>query len=336
MIEIDGSRGGGQMLRTALTLSAVRGEDFRMENIRANRSNPGLKRQHLECVEAVKRLTSAEVEGAEMGSKEIVFRPLQLRNQSFTANIGTAGSVTLLLDTVLPISSQFDSGFRLKVKGGTDVKWSPSFNYLKHVKLPLLRKIGFRGDLELEKTGYYPEGGGEVELRTRPHSLEPVEIRQRGDLERFEIYSKASEELVDQDVADRQADEAARRLKNSHISVPIEKQVEYERTDSTGSSLLLKAVYESSIAGFDSLGEKGKRSEEVAKKAVEGFRNFQSGEAAVDSYMADQLLVFMAVVGGEISVPELTRHVQTNMEVLGEFGVNVTVDEGKDIVLRVS
>jgi RNA 3'-terminal phosphate cyclase (ATP) len=332
MIEIDGSKGGGQMLRTALTLSVVRQESFRMENIRGSRSNPGLKNQHLECVKTAQRISDAEIEGDEIGSEELVFEPQELNSDPFTANIGTAGSITLLYDTVLPITSQFDSSFRLTAKGGTDVKWSPTFAYLKNVKLPLISEFGFSGELELEKTGYYPTGGGEAILETEEHSLDRVELTDRGELERFEIYSKASLELKEQNVADRQADEAERMLKNSHISVPVEKQVEYEKTDSTGSSLLIKAVYENSVAGFDTLGEKGKRSEEVAKEAVQGFKKFHSSEAAVDEYMADQLLVFMAIIGGELTIPEITSHVETNLEVIRKFGVETDIQVSKDFV----
>lgn len=324
------------MLRTALTLSVVRGEEFRMENIRGRRSNPGLKNQHLECVKTAGRISNAEVEGDEIGSEVLVFRPQELNSDPFTANIGTAGSITLLYDTVLPITSQFDSSFRLTVKGGTDVRWSPTFSYLKHVKFSLMQKFGFSGELELEKTGYYPAGGGEANLRTENHSLERFQITERGELERFEIYSKASSELEDQNVADRQGDEAEWMLKNSHISVPVEKNVRYKETDSAGSSLLVKAVYRNSVAGFDALGERGKRSEEVAKEAVQEFKKFHSSEAAVDEYMADQLLVFMALVGGEISIREITSHVETNLEVLEKFGVETSITEDRNISIVVN
>lgn len=323
------------MLRSALALSVINKEEFRIENIRGNRSNPGLKNQHLECVRAAARISNAEVEGDEIGSEKLVFRPQELNNESFTSNIGTAGSITLLYDTVLPITSQFDSSFRLTAKGGTDVKWSPTFNYLKHVKLPLLRKFGFSGRVDLEKTGYYPSGGGETVLKTEKHSLKPIKLNERGKLQKFEIYSKASSELKEQNVADRQADEAERMLKNSHISVPVEKNTVYEDTDSTGSSILIKAVYENSVAGFDALGEKGKRSEKVARKAVQEFKSFHSTEAAVDEYMADQLLVFMAIVGGEINVPEITSHVETNIEVIRKFGVKVELSQGSETVIRI-
>jgi len=327
MNEIDGRKGGGQMLRTSLTLSTVTGKNFEMENIRGSRSSPGLKHQHLECVKAAGRLCDAKIEGDEKGSEKIVFKPGNIRNESFTSNIGTAGSITLLFDTVLPVTTQFSDSFRFTAKGGTDVKWSPTFNYFKHVKLPLLNQNDRKADVELDETGYYPKGGGEAVLTTDEFSLSSLGLKQRGELERFEIYSKSSKDLEAQGVADRQADEAAKLLKDEHMSVDIDKKVVYEETGSTGSSLLVKAVYEDSLAGFDAVGEKGKRSEDVAREVVNDFEEFHSSEAAVDPYMADQLMVFLALVGGEVSIPEITDHVQTNLEVIREFGFDLVLEE---------
>ncbi|QGA79997.1 RNA 3'-terminal phosphate cyclase [Candidatus Nanohalobium constans] len=335
MIEIDGRKGGGQMLRTALTLSAVTGENFELENIRGSRSNPGLKNQHLECVKTAGRLCDAKLEGDQKGSERIVFKPGNIRNESFTSNIGTAGSITLLFDTVLPVTTQFSDSFRFTAKGGTDVKWSPTFNYFKHVKLPLLRKHGLVADIELGETGYYPKGGGKAVLTTEEYSMSSPDLKERGELERFEIYSKASKDLESQGVAGRQADEAAKLLKNNHLSVPIDKNIVYEDAKSTGSSLLVKAVYENSVAGFDAVGEKGKRSEDVAREAVEEFKSFHETDAAVDLYMADQLMIFLALVGGKVSIPEVTEHVQTNLEVIRSFGFDLEIEKtGKKNVLK--
>ncbi|MFB6204302.1 MAG: RNA 3'-terminal phosphate cyclase [Candidatus Nanohaloarchaea archaeon] len=319
MIEIDGSRGGGQMLRNALSLSVIEQEPFRMENIRGSRSSPGLKRQHMEAVKVLARISGAKTEGLSEGSTSLEFVPRGLEPEPFTANIGTAGSTTLLLDAVMPVTTQFDDSFRLRVKGGTDVRWSPTELYHRYVKLPLLKRYGFEAELELGKTGFYPKGGGELTLETEPFSMQPVRPG-RGELRRFEIYSKASAGLRDASVAERQAGKAAKRLKKSHISVPVEKKHWYEDTLSPGSSLLVKAVYEDTVAGFDALGEKGKRAEKVAEEAVEDFEAFHSTDANVDSHMADQLAVFLGVVGGEITVPEVTDHVQTGLEVVRKFG----------------
>ena len=140
-----------------------------------------------------------------------------------------------------------------------------------------------------------------------------LELVDRGELEGFEIYSKASKDLEAQGVADRQADEAAKLLKREHMDVGVKKSIVYEKAASTGSSLLVKAVYENSIAGFDALGEKGKRSEDVAREVLKQFKSFQDSEAAVDRYMSDQLMIFVALIGGRISIPEVTDHVQTNL-----------------------
>ena len=317
------------MLRTALTMSAITGDNFKITSIRGNRSNPGLKRQHLECVKAAARLCDAKLVGDKLNSKELEFKPGHLRNESFSVNIGTAGSITLLLDTVLPIATQFSDDFRIDVKGGTDVKWSPPADYFSEVKLDLLNELGLNSGFSLKRTGYYPKGNGEARLSVNGSELSEINITDRGTLEGFEIFSKASTDLKDQEVADRQADELARKLKNSHISKEIKKNVNHVETDSTGSSLVLKAVYESSVAGFDSLGEQGKKAEKVADEVYKDFRGFHGSEAAVDGRMADQLMVLIALTGGEISVPEVTPHIQTNNYVLNKFNKGLTISRAR-------
>lgn len=333
MIEIDGKAGGGQILRTALSMSAINEEDFRIENIRGSRSDPGLKHQHVECVETVARLCDAEVKGAELGSEELVFRPAKLEPENFTANIGTAGSITLLLDSVLPLVTQFDEEFRLTVKGGTHVRYSPMLESFE-AKLELLKNFGLEASVELEKAGYYPKGGGKVTFRSQPSSMETLNVEKRGGLKSLEICSKASLELESSDVADRQADELARKLKSQEPSLDVEKNVEYVQTDSTGSSLVLKAFYENSVAAFDALGERGKRSEEVAYEVFKDFKEFDSSNAAVDRHIADQLMTFLAVVGGRTSFEEVTPHVQTNLEVLRQFGADINLETGKICSLK--
>jgi RNA 3'-terminal phosphate cyclase (ATP) len=326
MIEINGENGGGQMLRTALTLSAVTGENFRMENIRGNRKNPGLKNQHIECVKAAKRLCDAKIEGLKKRSEKITFKAGKYRNESFTSKIGTAGSTTLLMDTVLPITTQFDESFRIDVKGGTDVNWSPTSLYYKHVKLPLLEKMGLEADLKVKKVGFYPKGGGELCLEAEDYSMKSFELLERGELERFEIYSRASEDLEESNVAERQADEAAKKLKKKFVSKEVEKNFEYVESASRGSVLLIKAIYENSVAGFDALGERGKRSEKVAEDAFQDFLSFHESEAAVDEYMADQLMVFAAIVGGEYTAPEITSHIRSNSYMIEKYGFDINLD----------
>ena len=315
------------MLRTALTLATITGENFTIEDIRGNRKDPGLKNQHMECVKAAKKLCDAKVEGLEKGSERLVFKPGKYRNESFTANIGTAGSTTLLLDTVLPVTTQFNESFRLNAKGGTDVRWSPTSLYYEHVKLPLLENLGLEADFDVEKTGFYPKGGGELLLETENFSMEAFDLTERGELERFEVYSRASKDLEGKNVAERQASEAAKKLKKNFVEKDVEKNVEYVESASTGSVVLIKAIYENSVAGFDALGEQGKRSERVASEAFEDFRDFHDSGAAVDEYMADQLMIFAAVVDGVYTVPEISSHVKSNAYVIEKFGFPLDLEK---------
>lgn len=330
MIEIDGRRGGGQMLRTALTLSAIQGEDIRMVNIRGSRKNPGLKRQHVEAVKSVARLTKAKVEGLVEGSEELEFSPSEILPQNFTVNVGTAGSVNLILDTLMPLTTQLEEDVRFDLKGGTDVKWSPSSHYLRQVKLPVLKKFNFDSGVELRRHGFYPKGKGEIRFIGEGSSLEETRIHERGERNYLEIYSTSTKDLEEQRVADRQAKELERLIKSRKPDADIRKTVKYADADSTGSILCLKAQYDKTVAGFDAYGEKGKRSEKVAKKVFNEFSEFEDSKAAVDKYMADQLMVYLAIVGGSYSTSELTGHMETNMETIRKFGVDIRFEEREE------
>jgi RNA 3'-terminal phosphate cyclase (ATP) len=329
MLVVDGAEGGGQLLRTALSLSTVTGTPFRIEAIRGERPNPGLKPQHLTAVEVVAELCDAEVAGAELGADSLTFRPGDERRTSLRADIGTAGSVTLLFDTVLPIAVVGDEPCRLTATGGTDVKWSPTVEYHRSVKLPLLATQGVDAAIDLSKTGFYPAGGGEATLQVTPASLSPFDLARRGDLDGVELYSKASESLADRNVADRQAAHAREELDAAGVSATVQR-VEYVETASAGSSLLLRADYERTVAGFDALGERGRTSEAVAEDAVRRFTAFHDTDAAVDPHMGDQLLVVLALVGGCIRIPALTDHVRTNLALLDRFGSDVDIDRAAD------
>lgn len=328
MIEIDGAEGGGQMVRTSLSLSSLNQEPFKIKNIRGSRPNPGLKRQHLEAVKTMQKLTGAEVKGAHLSSEELIFKPNKISTKSSVeTNIGTAGSITLLFDTVLPLASE--DSLKCIVSGGTDVRWSPTISYYKNVKLPLLREYGVKSDLELAKTGYYPKGNGKAELKLKESSIDEINIEDRGKLERIEIFSKASRNLEKNEVALRQGRSAAKKIRQSYRKAPIDVKTSYVKSSSTGSTLLIKAIYENSIAGFDVLGQKGKPSEEVASEAVADFEQFQNSDASVDQYMADQLMVFSSVVPISFCISRISEHIETNFNVLEKFGVegNICSDE---------
>jgi RNA 3'-terminal phosphate cyclase (ATP) len=328
MLTIDGSRGGGQLLRTALSLAVVTDTPFRIEDVRGERPTPGLRPQHLAAVELVADLCDADVEGAELGAESLTVVPGDDRETSLTVDVGTAGSVTLLFDAVLPIAAASDAPHEVTATGGTDVKWSPTVAYHRQVKLPLLATFGLDAGIDLARTGFYPAGGGEATLRTSPSALSPLELDARGALDRVEIYSKAAESLEERDVARRQADRARERLDDAGVPVEV-CDVASVPTHSPGSSLLLCAVYEHTRAGFDALGERGRTSEAVADGAVDDFERFHAGDAPVDRHMGDQTIAFLALAGGRVRIPEVTAHVRTNLELVRAFGADVdVVDDG--------
>jgi len=326
MIVIDGDEGGGQVLRTALTLSVITGNDFRIKNIRGNRDEPGLKNQHLECVRAVRDFSGTEVKNLSKGSEDLVFRPRKEFNPSIKSDIGTAGSVNLVIDTILPLTDLIDEKMEIEVAGGTDVKWAPMSLYHEHVKLPLIEEMGLKTDYEVKETGFYPAGGGLVSLNAEGKIGESIDLTERGELEKIEIYSKASIDLKDAEVASRQAKKAREKCKELE-KAEIEEYVEYVGSDSTGSVLLIKAVYENSVAGFDNLGAKGKSSEKVAEEAFQEFKRFHESEACVDRYMADQLMVFGALTNIAFTFPEYTDHMDSNLEVMRSFGYGYEIKE---------
>ncbi|MFB6188419.1 MAG: RNA 3'-terminal phosphate cyclase, partial [Halapricum sp.] len=310
------------------------------KSIRGSRPEPGLRPQHLAAVDLVAAYCDADVDGAELASETVTFDPGETRLRTLTVSIPTAGSVTLLLDTVLALATVADEPIIVTATGGTDVKWSPTVAYLRRVKLPLLARFGLDASLLLGRTGFYPAGGGEVTLRLRPSSLSRIDLPDRGALDRVEIYSKASTDLAERDVAERQADHARERLRAADIRATgietTDPTVEYVETRSTGSTLLLRGVYERSLAGFDALGERGRTAEAVADRAVEAFTGFHDGAAAVEEHMADQLLLFLALAGGRVRIARVTEHVETTLSLLEAFGVDVTLDVHEDETATVS
>lgn len=329
MLTIDGRTGGGQVLRTALTLSALTGTPFELRDVRGARPEPGLKPQHLAAVDVLADLCDAELDGAALGADEFSFEPGPLTPESRTVDLRTAGSVTLLFDTVLPLAGAVEEPFALTARGGTDVEWSPTAAYLEQVKLPLLARFGYDLALDVERTGFYPAGGGEATLTVRPASPTPFELADRGDRGAVTVHSKAAEALADADVADRQADRAVERLEAADRRVHVA-SVDYVETRSPGSALLLRAGYDRSLAGFDALGERGKPSEDVADEAVEALLAFDAGPGAVDRHLADQLLLPLAIAGGVVRAPEMTDHLASNAAVIELFGFDLGLEERDD------
>lgn len=329
MLVIDGRAGGGQVLRTALSLSVLTGTAFELERVRGARPEPGLKPQHLAAIEVMAELCDAEVDGVELDSTALTFEPGPLAPASIAVDLRTAGSVTLLFDAVLPLATRIGEPIEVTATGGTDVKWAPTIGYLRDVKRPLFERVGYDLAVDVERTGFYPAGGGEATLTVRPASPEPIDLDERGDPMGITVYSKASADLADADVTERQASRAVERLESTDRRVAVE-AVEYVETRSTGSAVLLRARYERSLAGFDALGERGKPSEDVADDAVDALFAFEAGPGAVDRHLADQLLVPIALAGGVVRAPTLTDHLASNAAVIEQFGFDLARHERDD------
>ena len=327
LIEIDGSygEGGGQILRTALSLSAILSKPFTISDIRSKRKNPGLQAQHLEAVEALARITEAQTEGVTLGSQEISFAPQEIHPGEYQFEVRTAGSVTLLLQAIfLPLC--FSKGISsVTLIGGTHVQWSPSFHYLSEVFLPTLGRLGVSAEAAIEKWGFYPKGGGRIRLKINPvRELKPITLVDRGSLKKIRGISAISN--LPGDVADRQKEQALKRIRR-------ELQIDGEITlldkvpsNGPGSFLFLLAEYERVLAGFASLGVRGKPAEKVADEAVNSLKNYLESDGCIDPHLADQIVPFMALAKGNSSftTPQMTEHLLTNLWVIQHF-VDVTI-----------
>jgi len=329
---VDGSygEGGGQILRTAVTLAALTRKPVRIENIRAGRPRPGLAAQHLTAVRAVGRLCGAEFEGDHVGSLTLEFVPRHpVRAGEYEFDVaaarrgGSAGAATLVLQCVLPLLARAKGASQVVVRGGTHVPWSPPADYLGGIWLAALSSCGLEASLEIVRTGWYPVGGGELRLRVRgnPDTLwGPFLPGERGPLR--QVVGRAIAARLPAHVCQRMADRAARRLQEEQMSARIEPV----RLDAAcpGAGIFLAAEYARVRAGFSALGAPGKPSERVADAAVEALLRHRAGAAAVDLHLADQLVVPMALAAGtsDYTVEEVTRHLTTNAHVVTDrFGI---------------
>jgi RNA 3'-terminal phosphate cyclase (ATP) len=317
MLHLDGSygEGGGQIVRTSLSLAALLGRAVRLENIRAGRPKPGLKAQHLTGVRALARITGAEVGGAQLHSRELIFRPRRLQAGKFLFDVaettGSAGSVTLLAQALLPPLLAAGQTSRLNLKGGTHVSWSPPAHYFMEVFLPALAEMGAEVKMSLIKWGWYPRGGGEVQLTVRPAPrLAPVDWREPPRRQDFRGLSAASR--LPEHISARQARRLKERLGQD---LPVE-ELQAPAQD-PGSFVFLWGPR----AGFSALGARGKPAEKVADEAADEFFRFQQRRAAIDRHLADQILLYLAQADGPstLAVEEITLHLLTNLWVIEQF-----------------
>ena len=321
MLEIDGSygEGGGQIVRTALALSAILQKPLRLDNIRAGRKKPGLRPQHLAAVRAVAGITSARLAGAEPGSTRLDFEPRGLGSGLHTLDVGTAGAASLVLQAVLPGLLLAKGRSRVTVTGGTHVPWSPSFHFVREVFLPVLKQMGASVTAEIERWGWYPRGGGRIVCSIRPAArFRPLERTERGRLKRIHLLSAVSN--LPPAIGERQRDQALKRLSSSGYSHP-EAEVAMGPSAGQGSLVFLKAEVEEGPAGFSSLGERGKPAEKVADEACDAFFGFMASGAALDRHLADQLALYTALAEGRsvFTVEAVTPHLLTNIWVIEQF-----------------
>ena len=306
MIEIDGSygEGGGQILRTAVALASITSTDVRIFNIRSNRPQPGLKAQHMKAIATAAKLSDAEVTGLHIGSQEITFSPVEIKGATYTVDIGTAGSISLLLQCIMPMTAFSRGEITLEVTGGTDVAWSPTMDYLNNVTCKALEQMGYCCNIEVLKRGYYPEGGGKVRAAFEPSKLHGFEF------ERSEpnIKGISHSSNLPEHVAQRQSQAAKKLLESKGIECEI--AVCSKDEISTGSGITLWSNYN----GASHLGKRGLPAEKVGEIAAERMiKNISSG-ASVDPYLADQLVTYMGLArGGTFTTYELSKHALTNI-----------------------
>ena len=321
MIEIDGSHGegGGQILRTSLTLSVLTEKPVRIHHIRAGRKAPGLKPQHLMSAKAAAQICGGRLTGSELGADELRFLPGRIRPGRYAFDVGTAGSTGLILQTLLLPLAFAGSVSRIHLKGGTHVAWSPPADYLQEVFLPAAAAMGIAAKMNLLKAGFYPIGGGEIEMTVEPcHApLKSLRIKERGELKHLRVISTVAN--LPLSIAQRQMARAMARL----TECGLQPRGESRSVESLGKGTFcfILAEFENVRAGFSALGEIGKRAERVAEEAVEAFLRYWNGTGVLDRHLADQLVLPMALADGEstVTLVEVTNHLKTNLWVTEHF-----------------
>jgi len=324
LIELDGStgEGGGQILRTGLALSMCTGQPLAIQRIRAKRPKPGLMRQHLTCVQAAVAVCGAKVEGAELGSQTLVFEPGPVRAGDYAFNVGTAGSCTLVLQTVLPALMLCAEPNRVSLSGGTHNPMAPPFHFLERSFAPLLRRLGVGLDLELRRLGFYPAGGGELSAVVRPTAggLLPFDLTDRGPVQ--EAYAECFAPALPSAVAVRELAALARALgwSGEQLRTPAVRQ-----NEGPGNALLATMAYAHVSEVVTVVGEKGVSAEQVAGALVKEVKAYQASEGALGQHLADQWMLPLALAvlerGGAASFTctEMTEHATTNIGVIEKF-----------------
>lgn len=322
MLEIDGSHGegGGQLVRTAVALAAIRGTPIRIGNVRAGRPHPGLAPQHVAAVRAVASMCEAHCTGVEPRSGELTFVPGALHGGHYRVDVGTAGSVSLVLQAMLPVAAASGERCEIAVRGGTDVRAAPPIDYFRLVLLPLLEKIGLRAALTVERRGYYPKGGGEVRLELAPVSrLAPFVAEETGRVGGVDIRAHIAQ--LPREIAERMAG-AARLVLPAGLRIDTRVEVlGADRSGGPGGAIVLCAPAQNTRLGAARVAERGVRAERLGQAAAAELAADLDCGATLDMHAADQMLVFLALAQGEsrLRVRELSSHARTAIWLLERF-----------------
>jgi RNA 3'-phosphate cyclase len=320
-VEVDGSKGegGGQILRTAVSFSSILQKPVRVFNIRAGREVPGLKRQHLSALEVLSKVFGGELKGAEVGSVEVSYSPGTQKVESLSIDMGTAASITLVLQAVVPAVALTQSRLNLELTGGTDVPWSPTFDYFQHIVREAFSSIGISFELSAKRRGYYPRGGGRVSAVIGPSKgVVPADFTAKPRVPGAMLVSRCAR--LPQHVAERQLASATSGLAEFGINVLVS-AVSEEQADSPGSSVLAYFAGNGGFLGGDSIGERGKPAEAVGREAAQKFATAVTSGAAVDSNLADMLIPLLSLASGpsKVKVPEVTEHLKSGLELAAQF-----------------
>jgi RNA 3'-terminal phosphate cyclase (ATP) len=329
MIEIDGTygEGGGQILRTSLSLAAITGKPVHLFNIRGKRKVPGLQRQHLTCVNAVAEITGAQCRGNVLNSREVTLIPGAVRAGDYTFHIGGAGGALLVLQTVLPVLCQGDAPSTVTIHGGTHNPWAPPFDFVQESFLPLIARMGYGARAALIRHGFYPAGGGavRVEIPGAEKRNDPLILNDRGHS--LDVSAHILLARLDRGIAEREA-----RAIMERTEIPKHKVRIHEIRDSAGPGnvVMIKASFTGINLCFTAFQERGKKAEIVAGEAADEFNSWFASGAATDGHLADQLLLYVALggSGGEYTTDRVTDHTRTNIHTLAAFlGCRFTTEE---------
>jgi RNA 3'-terminal phosphate cyclase (ATP) len=335
MIQIDGSQGegGGQVLRTALSLALVTRQPCRVFNIRDGRANPGLQRQHLTCLQAAAAISDAKVTGAELHARELVFEPGAVRAGEYHFQTGGAGSTTLVLQTILPALATAGGASSIGIEGGTHNPMAPPFEYLDRCFVPVVKRMGPSIKLRLDRHGFYPAGGGKIRATITPSTAwKPIELTTRGEM--VNCRARVIMSQLPPNIADREVKVVKRRMALDYKSVTHEEV----KAHSPCNLVLVEMEFPEVGEVATSFGEKGVRAEAVAERAAKDAQRYLDADCPVGEHLADQLLLPFALAGGgRFHTLEPTNHTTTNIEVIRAFlDVDIKVRQLTDLVWEIS